>query len=471
MRRAQIAERFTASATHGGAAVASLGDFHTWWEALPRSGAYEVVPVGFAELEHWGFAPDRGDLVHTSGGFFSVEGVRVLPGDGRDAWTRPIIHQPEIGILGILAKEFDGVLHFLMQAKFEPGNINIRQLSPTVQATRSNYTRVHEGRSTPYAEYFRDAPAERVLVDTLQSEQGGWFWHKHNRNMVVEVPADVPVPVREGFCWLTLGQIRTLLRTDDLVNMDARTVLSCMPLEVAGEGRAATAALTGALRGSYAARGDDPRALVPLGGVISRFTDAKARCAWKAERTTLDEVFADSDWGRDEHRIAGGADGDFRIVGVRVSARSREVAEWYQPLLEPLETGLAAFLVREFDGVLHVLVGSRPEPGLLDLVEMAPTAQGRTRAAAAASAGPLAEAVLTDDPGRVLFDTVLSEEGGRFRHARTRYRIVDAGEDAPEDPPEGFCWVTAGQLMDLVRHAHYLNIEARTLLACLHTLW
>jgi oxidase EvaA len=468
VKQAEVAARFAASAAHGGAVVGSLERFHTWWEGLPRSGAYAVEPVPFAALEQWGFAPRTGDLVHATGGFFSIEGVRVHPGGGADPWTRPIIHQPEIGILGILVQEFDGVLHCLMQAKFEPGNVNVRQLSPTVQATRSNYTRLHEGRSTPYAEYFRDPGAGRVLVDVLQSEQGGWFWRKHNRNIVVEVPPGTDVPVREGFCWLTLGQIRALLRTDDLVNMDARTVLACMPVEPVGDAEAPGAdPFTAAVRRSTAARGDDPRARTSLGAVISRLTDAKARCLWKTERVPLAEV---DGWECGADAISGGPDTDFRIVGVRVGARHREVGRWYQPLLEPTDVGLAAFVVRVFDGVLHVLVCARPEPGLLDLVEMAPTAQGRTRGGAAASAGPFADLALTDDPARVRFDTVLSEEGGRFRHARTRYRVVDAGADAPEDPPEGFCWVTVGQLMDLVRHAHYLNIEARTLLACLHTL-
>ena len=32
-----------------------------------------------------------------------------------------------------------------MQAKVEPGNINSIQLSPTLQATRSNYTKAHGG--------------------------------------------------------------------------------------------------------------------------------------------------------------------------------------------------------------------------------------------------------------------------------------------------------------------------------------
>ena len=38
---------------------------------------------------------------------------------------------------------------YLLQAKVEPGNINKIQISPTVQATRSNYLRIHGGKTIP----------------------------------------------------------------------------------------------------------------------------------------------------------------------------------------------------------------------------------------------------------------------------------------------------------------------------------
>ena len=44
---------------------------------------------------------------------------------------------------------------YLLQAKAEPGNINKIQISPTVQATKSNYTRVHGGKEIPYLRYFK----------------------------------------------------------------------------------------------------------------------------------------------------------------------------------------------------------------------------------------------------------------------------------------------------------------------------
>lgn len=190
-----------------------------------------MVPLD--ALAGWRTDPATGDLRHESGRFYAVTGLEVhTPGAPVSRWCQPILDQPEVGVLGILAKEFDGVLHFLMQAKNEPGNPGGLQLSPTVQATRSNFTRVHGGSRVPYLDHFLDASRHHVLADVRQSEQGAWFYRKRNRNMVVLVTEDLET--LDGFCWLTLGQLHRLLAVDDLVNMDARTVLSCLPFAAAG---------------------------------------------------------------------------------------------------------------------------------------------------------------------------------------------------------------------------------------------
>ena len=67
------------------------------------------------------------------------------------------------------------------------------QLSPTVQATRSNYSQVHQGKRPNYVEYFADRARGTVLVDQLQTEQGSRFLRKQNRNMLVEATGHVPV--------------------------------------------------------------------------------------------------------------------------------------------------------------------------------------------------------------------------------------------------------------------------------------
>lgn len=457
MTGASLGERIGLSASGAATPLSSDAELEAWWRDRPRHTLLSVEETGFGEAEPWYFREDTGDLVHRSGGFFAVRGLRASLGG--HVVHQPVIHQAEIGILGILMKEIDGVPHFLMQAKFEPGNVNLRQLSPTVQATRSNYTGVHGGRATPYVEFFRAPRPGRVVSDVLQSEQGEWFWRKHNRNIVVEVPPDAEVPEREDHRWFTLAQIHRMLGRDNVVNMDTRTVLSGLPVE-RGEPPAGASPFSVALYRSY---GGD--ALHSLTEVLSWFTEAKAV---NDARSSLLPLRGLPGWTRTQEAVAPLDGVGFRIIMVSVRARIREVGSWVQPLLAPAGQGFAAFLVKEIDGVLHVLVRARAEPGTRDGVEIAPTVQHSPSAVALGLSDPYAEPVRSG--GRVLYDTLLSEEGGRFHHAQTRYRIVEAPPDLPVEVPDDFCWMTARQLMRLVRHGHYLNIEARTLLLCLHTL-
>ncbi len=459
--------RFVTSAVASDDLESSLAAFHAWWAGRQSANRFEVDCIPFEEIADWHFDPESGNLGHVSGRFFTIEGLQISVGDGAD-WGQPVIHQPEIGILGIVAKKFNGVLHFLMQAKMEPGNVNTLQLSPTVQATHSNYTRVHRGGTTRYLEFFRGPDRGTVLVDVLQSEQGAWFWHKHNRNMVVEVAEDKDVPAHEDFYWLTLRQLRALMRFDNLVNMDARTVLSCLPLAGVGEaGLVVHSPFVSALLRSYDARGgDEGPGLHGEAEILSWFTEMKTRNALRARIVPLAGV---KGWTRTEEDIRCEDGGHFRIIAVQVSAGNREVTRWTQPLLAPSAQGLAAFIVRPINGVAHLLVQARSEPGLLDTVEMAPTVQ--LPPTTKMGPVPFLTEVTSAATVQIRFDTVLSEEGGRFHHAETRYQVIEAGEDFPVEVPENYRWVTVHQLMGLLRHGHYLNVEARSLIACVHSLW
>ncbi|UVS78692.1 NDP-hexose 2,3-dehydratase family protein [Actinokineospora sp. UTMC 2448] len=435
--------------------------FPAWLAERAAATEFAVAPIPFERARGWGFDERTGDLRHASGRFFAVEGLAVASAQGD--WEQPIIVQPEIGILGIVVKEFDGVLHCLMQAKVEPGNVNGVQLSPTVQATHSNYTRVHQGREIPYLELFTRRANARVLVDVLQSEQGSWFLHKRNRNMVVEVTEDIPT--LDDFCWLTLGQLQAMLRVDNLVNMDARTVLSCLPFARPGAPADAdpfVTALTRSLDPALGARHRDA-------DVRSWFTEAKTRSELTVRRRPLDGV---AGWSRDGERI-GRADGrHFQIIAVDVTAGSREVSRWSQPLLAPAERGVVAFLARRFDGVLHFLVHARVQHGYLDRVEMAPTVQCLPGSHPDPAVRPrFLDYLLGIDAARIRYDVLQSEEGGRFHHAVNRYVVAEVDADFPAEVPPDYLWVALHQLIELLRHSHYLNVEARSLVTCLHSLW
>nr|WP_269330205.1 NDP-hexose 2,3-dehydratase family protein [Kineosporia babensis] len=413
-----------------------------WLEARRRAVGAQVRRIPFAELDQWSFEPGSSNLRHHSGRFFTVEGLDVR--GPQSSWQQPIIVQPEIGILGILAKEFDGVLHFLMQAKMEPGNPNLVQLSPTVQATRSNYTKAHGGTNVRYLEHFLQAGPHQVITDVLQSEHGSWFYRKRNRNLIVEVSGDVPL-LGEDFGWFTLGQLKALLQQDNVVNMDARTVLASAPLGVDGQ-----------------------QALSSDTEVMSWFTGERSRLTLDAHLRPLDGI---EGWLRDSHSIHRGDHRFFRVVAVAVEGAGREVAGWSQPLIEPVAPGVVGFAWRSFGGVGHVLVNARAEGGFLDTAELGPTVQcvpaNYTRLPASERPRFL-DLFENPDAGRIRYSAMHSEEGGRFLNAESRYLIVETDESStPAQAPPGYRWVTPAQLSLLAGHSRYVNVQARSLLSVL----
>ncbi|WP_341720670.1 NDP-hexose 2,3-dehydratase family protein [Micromonospora sp. FIMYZ51] len=463
--------RFTESSLATAQPALSPG-LRSWLAGRRRAVTHQVEKIPLAELHGWRFEEATGNLVHQSGRFFAFEGLHVQTDRGPvPQWWQPIINQPEIGILGILAKEIDGVLHFLMQAKAEPGNINGLQISPTVQATRSNYSRVHRGSPTKYLEYFVERAASRVLVDVLQSEQGSWFLGKRNRNMIVETTDDVPPD--DDFYWCSLSEIKELLRFDNMVNMDARTVLSCIPF--AGSQPMSAPRATGGDHFSAAlvrSLSAVPGSLNSATDVLSWFTEAKTRHGLTARRVPLRGL---PQWHRSEHEIAHESGRHFRVVAVDVTADNREVARWRQPMLAPCGRGVVAIIAKIIDGVLHFLVQARIQHGHLDTVEIGPTVQcipdSYTAFPPQHRPTYLDYVLGSTGSSRIRYDQVHSEEGGRFYHAENRYMVVEAGDDFPVQVPSQFCWVTLHQLIRLLRHSHYLNVEARSVVSCVNTLW
>lgn len=440
--RGRLEEAVLRSLTSANRTGQGLLDYHASTRADEREMFTRTQIRPLAELEQWRWQPGDDLVRHHTGGFFTVQGVRVRLGEEpARTWDQPIVVQPEVGVLGILAKQFDGVLHFLMQNKVEPGNRNGIQLSPTVQATRSNFKRVHRGRGIPYLEYFRDRRARhRVLVDVRHSEQGSWFFRKRNRNVVLEVLDDVPT--RDGWYWLTLGQVADLLRHDDLVNMEARSVLSCLPFpDLAGN--------------PPWHRTDD---------LLSWITRERSDTVSEALPCSLSEV---EDWEIGSDRFSHHTGRYFSVVGVDVEAGGREVRRWDQPMISAGDGGVVGLLISTIEGNPHVLLQLRTEAGGFDGPELAPTVQCDPGNYDPSELPPFLHRILTASPEDVLFDTMLSDEGGRFYHTSHRHLVVQT----PWEPePPGFRWVSLAQCAELARHSHYLNVQTRSLLACVHSL-
>lgn len=408
-----------------------------------------LVPLD--AVQGWRRDPITGNIRHQTGRFFSVIGVHARHRLGRREleWDQPIIEQPEIGILGILAKSIAGTLHFCLQAKEEPGNLGGIQLSPTVQATYSNYTCAHGGGIPLFLEHFMDPPPSRLLFARLQTEDGGRFLYKSNRNMVVLAGDDFPVELPKGFIWLTLRQIAALIRSDNMVNACTRSILSALvPVGEAGAG----------------ARHEDEG----LRETLQWLDDRRACTHILTRRIGLNEL---QEWALDEKGFFSHLSrGFFRIVGLRISSETREVGSWGQPIFENPAPGIIGLLVRRGPRGMELLMQAKAEVGNRVTVQLGPTAQFARENYEGSP--KLTKPFLFEEfstPGRfpVLHESRQTEEGARFYQEYNLHRVLVLPEGETLELPPDYRWIPLREIAFLVQLGEQVNSCARSILSCL----
>ena len=109
------------------------------------------------------------------------------------------------------------------------------------------------------------------------------------------------------------------------------------------------------------------------------------------------------------------------------------------------------------------------ECGNFDVMELAPTVQcltGKLFVDGEPNA-PFAEYVLNAKDHQIIFDTLQSEEGGRFYKEQNRNIMIEVGDDFPLELPERYTWMTLRQIYKFLRFNNYLNIQARSLISAI----
>lgn len=435
----------------------STEDSLNWIKQQNKEILVDVKQIPFSKMKDWYFDENK-NLRHKSGKFFSIEGLVVSTNYGNvESWAQPIINQPEVGYLGILTKEINGILYFLLQAKVEPGNVNNVQLSPTLQATKSNYSQVHGGNKPAYLEYFQNATKEQILLDQLQSEQGARFLKKRNRNIIIKVDEDIPV--LNNFIWLTLGQIKKLALLDNIVNMDTRTVISGIPFSIEDFESLKTTDST-SIGCKLLKKGNSVNTITDI---LSWMTSLKCQYELEVKSIPLKDIH---DWYISDTEIYNKRGKYFKVIATEVSINNREVKTWTQPLVKPLQKGLTAFVIKKINGVYHFLVQAKVELGNFDIVEMAPTVQCITDSYEGNNSQPFVDYVLSVPKENIIIDTYQSEEGGRFYHEQNRNMIIlDNDNIDVNDIPHNYIWITYEQLLIFLHFNNYLNIQARSLIS------
>lgn len=442
----------------------SLEYILNWVKKKNNEVEVKIEKISFRDMEHWQLDKTNGILRHNTGKFFSIEGINVQTNWGKvDEWEQPIINQPEIGYLGIITKEISGTLYFLLQAKIEPGNINSVQLSPTLQATKSNYSQVHMGKKPLFLEYFQNATKDQILIDQLQSEQGARFLKKRNRNIIIKIDEDIQIP--DNYIWLTLAQIKSLLKYDNIVNMDTRTVISGIVFTNVDKSiltNHISHSITHKILSSIVSV---QKPVNSLDNILMWLTALKSKYELNVTPKSLMKL---DSWVISDKEITHTSNNFFKVIATNVKISNREVASWSQPLILPAQQGLICFLVTFINNTLHFLVQAKVEPGNFDIVELAPTVQCLTGSYDAEDEVPFLKYILNASIENIIHDSLQSEEGGRFYHEENRNMLILADNSMVNEIPLNYKWISFSQLTTFLKFNNFLNIQARSLVSLIN---
>ena len=167
------------------------------------------------------------EIIHNSKKFFSIIAVAVeAPNREVPRWTQPLINSLNPSINGWICRTINDILHFLVKIRLEPGSIDLAELSPTV-ATTEGESCVSEKNPPLYYQYFLHPSREQIRHSSVQSAEGGRFYHDTFKCVILEID-DFDLSVPSNYRWMTLGQILEFMTLNNMINVECRDLIACI---------------------------------------------------------------------------------------------------------------------------------------------------------------------------------------------------------------------------------------------------
>lgn len=198
-----------------------------WYEKIRKSNKAKISTIHLEKMKKWTYNKKKGILYHNSGEFFHIEGKRITNSKREvNSWDQPFIKQVGYngGIIGLVRSDIKGIPHYLVDAKFEPGNYNQIQISPSLQATYSNLNRVHLGQKPKVVrKYF--SKNFKTIRKFWVTEDGGRLYLKRNLHWIIQYDGKINIPGKT-FRWMTLWELDQFIKMGHYVGPHLRSILS-----------------------------------------------------------------------------------------------------------------------------------------------------------------------------------------------------------------------------------------------------
>jgi dTDP-4-dehydro-6-deoxy-alpha-D-glucopyranose 2,3-dehydratase len=198
-----------------------------WFQNIKKKNKAIIKNIHLEKMNRWEYNPKKGVINHKSKEFFVVEGKRITNANREvHSWDQPFLTQVGYkgGIIGLVRTNINGIPHYLIDAKFEPGNYGKIQLSPSLQATYSNLDQIHEGEKNLIVQKFFKKKFKTIRKFWV-TEDGGRLYLKRNLHWIIQYYGIKIVP-RKTYKWMTLWEIQEFINKGSLVGPHLRSILS-----------------------------------------------------------------------------------------------------------------------------------------------------------------------------------------------------------------------------------------------------
>ena len=412
--------------------------FNRWFSSQKKKQKINIKIKNLNKLINW--HKNKNHITHNSSKFFKIIAIDVKSNMVGNNWDQPIIIQNEMGILGILK---DSVKNkYLLQAKVEPGNKNKLQLSPTVQATKSNYQRVHGGKKIPYLNYF--LKNRKSFID--QSEQGYRYLYKSNYNSLINIKNKIKV--LNNYFWLDKADIKELVKKRSILNMDTISVFS-----------------------TFLKKEKKDTPLNSQSKILKWISKKDKFYRLRAKVKPLNSL---KDWRVTNVKIEHKRKNHFSVIGINIKSNKREVKEWDQPIIKGRKLAFVGFIISQFNKTNHYLCRYNKKPGLKTStlscsVNTSDVSNYKRIHTLSAFQKHLLNNFLMkkNKKFKTVYENILSDEGGRFYNCEIKYKALFIKNNSKIILPKDYIWISQNQMIKMINKKK-IDIEARLLFGCIN---
>ena len=414
----------------------SIKKLDKWFNLIKERNYLKIKIKKLNLLKNWDL--NNLKIFHKKNFFFNISFFQI--NIGKNIFYSPLICQNEIRILGIIKSKINNLDIYLLQAKVEPGNVNKIQISPTVQATKSNYKRKHKGKVTNYIEYFLTMKNQFSLKTNIkQTEQGTRYIGKYNRNILLELIDYKKIKLKKNFRWFSKSEIITLLNRNNLINMDTLSIFSCSIKKF---------------------KKDQP--LISNFKIFKKLKSYKKENKYSFKKISFDYL---KKWTFENGKILNFKKNYFSIIGINVKTNNREIREWDQPIIRDNNIGYIGLITKQINFTDHYLLKIKQELGY-NFPILTTTINSKNC---------IHETNKEDNKllsyfkrkKKIIFSKILSDEGGRFFHNQSRNVVIKLSNKESLKLKKNYVWVSHNQIVDLINNK-VISIELRNLFACLN---